>query len=362
MRWIGRWWRQSDHFDWISRYLQAQRMTSVTRFLMAAVAASLGVIPLALLFSAAGPDDTVGVIFACMSCIGGLLSALLWVLRWPTRTESIVFVIVANTSIALICLSYADPRMALLSCTAFAAMAGYIAFFHTAPYTVYNFVVAGTVGLVEAIRLARITDVILAAAAYWLVVILNVAVPFGIQTIVHTLGVDLLRSSRDPLTGLLNRRAFYDKTNSMLEGARDGHLVVAMVDLDRFKTLNDTHGHAAGDQALVVVARSLRDHCPPSAVIGRAGGEEFLIAHLDGVSDPVALGQRLCGAVAALPQQVTASVGTTSVDLGSLDGTPLPQVVEELIISADAAMYDAKHAGGNKARYRSQQVRSGETP
>jgi diguanylate cyclase (GGDEF)-like protein len=352
MRWVGQWWRQSDHFDWISGYLVARKMTAFTRTLMTAVAASFGLIPLVLLFSPAGPVGHVGTALACLSGIGGMACALLWVMRWPSRTESIAFVVISIVSIALACLAQPDPRMGLLACTAFAAMAGYIALFHTAPYMLFNFFVAGTIGFVEAFRLARATDVILAATTYWLMLMLNLAVPFGIQTIVHTLGIDLLRSDRDPLTGLLNRRAFYDRTIGMLEHAREGELTIAMVDLDRFKSLNDTHGHAAGDKALVVVSRSLRENCHASAVIGRAGGEEFLIACLDGASDPSALGRQLCVALASLPQRLTASVGTTSVELLSLADLPVRDVVEQLINSADAAMYEAKREGGNKACHR----------
>ena len=68
----------------------------------------------------------------------------------------------------------------------------------------------------------------------------------------HALGVDLLNADRDPLTGLLNRRAFFFERAGQLvvtQGFAGAHLVVAMIDLDRFKLLNDTEGHAAGDRS-----------------------------------------------------------------------------------------------------------------
>jgi Diguanylate cyclase, GGDEF domain len=82
-------------------------------------------------------------------------------------------------------------------------------------------------------------------------------------------------------------------------------------------------------------------------VIGRAGGEEFVIADIDSVTNPAEMAERLRQAIAGLPMQITASIGTasapvdTDIDRGLIDG---------LVGAADAAMYDAKRAGGNRIR------------
>ena len=126
-----------------------------------------------------------------------------------------------------------------------------------------------------------------------------------------------------------------------------------MIDLDRFKMLNDTEGHAAGDRALIAVAHVLRERTHHGAVVGRSGGEEFLVA--DVFVDPrsVPLGGRLCDGVAALPYAITASVGTAGARCDQIleSGDP-NQVIGELIAAADAAMYDAKRNGGNQSRQR----------
>ena len=85
-----------------------------------------------------------------------------------------------------------------------------------------------------------------------------------------------LQAATDGLTGLLNRRSFEQKVAALLE--RGGPLSLAMADLDHFKALNDTYGHATGDRALVLFAEILRSSFRSQDVIGRHGGEEFVIA------------------------------------------------------------------------------------
>lgn len=169
----------------------------------------------------------------------------------------------------------------------------------------------------------------------------------------HALGVDLLRAAGDPLTGLLNRRAVYQQIEQLLTAHRDlhVHLAVAVVDLDDFKQLNDSHGHAIGDEALVAVAHALRAGAGENAVVGRLGGEEFLLAELLEVGRIDDWAQRMCTAVDVVPFPVTASVGVAAVCL------PLPAdddgqtVIHMLIGVADHAMYSAKRAGGNQFRH-----------
>jgi hypothetical protein len=130
---IGDWWRQSDHFDWIIGYLRARRMTGHAGAIMTVTSASFGAMPLLLLLSPYGPTGAVHVSFAFVAGAGGLACALLWGLRRPSRRTSLAFVLLAGASNTLFCLSQPDPRIALLVCSGYATIAGYIAFFHTAP-------------------------------------------------------------------------------------------------------------------------------------------------------------------------------------------------------------------------------------
>jgi diguanylate cyclase (GGDEF)-like protein len=350
IRW---WWRQPDHFDWLVAYLRVRRMTTTTRGVLVAVTLCLAVVPLSMLFGSAPPVGRLGTTMSVLAGVGGLATALLWVFRFPTKNQSIAFSITASASIALAVVAQSDPLTAILGCTAFATISGYIALFHTAALMVANLVIVLSVSAVPAVALVHTDGAIRAASAYGVMLVVNIAVSYGVQIIVHTLGVDLLKADRDPLTGLYNRRAFYRRTAGLATANGDeGHLLIAMIDLDKFKRLNDTHGHTEGDLALAAVGRALRDHAPHGSVIGRAGGEEFLVA-VDVVdAGPNDIGQSLCDAIEALPFPITASVGSACAPFDDVRAGDSPYaVITTLIDAADTAMYEAKRNGGNQTRH-----------
>jgi diguanylate cyclase (GGDEF)-like protein len=171
--------------------------------------------------------------------------------------------------------------------------------------------------------------------------------------------IDLLRAdlaeqaSRDPLTGLHNRRHVLEHFAPLLAAAKaaGGTLAVALFDIDYFKSVNDDYGHLVGDAVLVALARRIQERAPADALVARWGGEEFFVA-LPGADARTALsiaddlrlrcaqdtiqveswtiGCTLSGGVAAYP-----SSGTT---------------MDELFHAADLAMYEAKNAGRNAVR------------
>jgi diguanylate cyclase (GGDEF)-like protein len=276
--------------------------------------------------------------------------AVLWLFRWPSRMQSIVFSLASSACITSACLVQSEPRAGLLGCTAFAVLGGYIAFFHTAPYMAANFVVAGGAAAVLAVRLIPSYDGVLATCAWLLIMLLNVAFPLAAQSLVQMLGSDLRRSSRDALTGLLSRRAFYQAANNLLihSRTRRSSFGVAIIDLDNFKRINDTRGHLVGDQALAEVGAVLRLNCPSSSVIGRIGGEEFVVADTLASPDLYGMAERSREAIATLGFSITASIGIAVAAMGPAFEPSERQVIERLIRSADAAMYEAKRAGGNR--------------
>jgi diguanylate cyclase (GGDEF)-like protein len=216
----------------------------------------------------------------------------------------------------------------------------------------YNFAVASVIGAVEAIRMAAQVNIVAALASYSVLLLLNLAVPFGVQVVVHVLGTDAVRAERDQLTGLLNRHAFQQRAKARLDQGRGqvAHFVITVIDLDRFKQLNDNYGHNTGDDALASVARALRDTTDDTAVICRSGGEEFVIADIWHPDEIGRRAQQLCEVIAALPFSITASVGTAGVHPAYPAGNSGDLLVE-LIAAADAAMYVAKRRGGNQARH-----------
>ena len=351
MKWLAAWWRQPDHFDWLTGYLQSQGLSRNARRVFAGLAASLALYPADVLF---GPRSfwPVELVASILIAAVGLGVAAVWLSRWPTRRQSVVFTTAGSLCIATGSLLQHNPFVALLAAAAMAIPGGYFAFFHTAKYMAANFLLACTVGAVQVARLAAAGQAMLGVNGYCLLLELNVIVPFAIQAIVRALGVDLLRTDRDPLTGLLNRRAC-DRAivGRILSSGDHSYLAVAMLDLDRFKDLNDSKGHAAGDEALVAVARALTTVCSETALIGRVGGEEFLVADIVKTQQPPEWSRLLCGAVATAASPVTASVGTAILALGTVGSDDAEQAYRLLVAHADTAMYEAKRHGGNHARH-----------
>ena len=156
-------------------------------------------------------------------------------------------------------------------------------------------------------------------------------------------------ANRDFLTGLYNRRRFFEKAEPLYRRAAKGELqiVVAMIDADHFKNINDTFGHQVGDDALVEIAATLRDQVGSSGLVARYGGEEFVCLHvLDGTVDPLECLDQIRLGIAAIELYsdvrrvaVTASIGATQALHGNLD---------QMLAAADRAVYAAKKAGRNR--------------
>jgi|GEM_PF-3032255 len=159
-------------------------------------------------------------------------------------------------------------------------------------------------------------------------------------------------SRTDPLTGLNNRREFQRAFTSQLDATvRDGtRMCVVMIDLDHFKEVNDSHGHAAGDNVLKSFARLLRSSTRTSDLIGRLGGEEFgVVLRRTDVKGAVEVVKRIRKALAGIsfhdsaqgPFQVTMSAGISTFPDNGKD-------LEELLTIADNALYEAKHEGRDR--------------
>ena len=155
----------------------------------------------------------------------------------------------------------------------------------------------------------------------------------------------------DPLTGLLNRRSFFEEARRELAWVqRTGQpAALILLDLDLFKRINDTYGHAAGDAVLCEVAALLRTDRRVTDVLGRLGGEEFaLLVRGASLDDGWALAERLRAQLAALEVDHEGRIATTT---GSFGVAPLrsdDRVPDEAVQRADAAMYAAKRGGRNR--------------
>ena len=156
------------------------------------------------------------------------------------------------------------------------------------------------------------------------------------------------RALRDPLTGLTNRAGLIEALQRKLAGKADAdqRFAVLYLDLDGFKPVNDTFGHAAGDELLKIVGRTLRQVVSPADLIARIGGDEFVVL----VSDPsidhaLALGERIIEMITApvvLPGGARVHIG---MSIGIAAAPEHGSDAEALLFAADAALYDAKSSG-----------------
>ena len=158
-------------------------------------------------------------------------------------------------------------------------------------------------------------------------------------------------STRDELTGLYNRRGFAGLAEHRFKvaGRQGGDVTLLFADLDNLKTINDTHGHLAGDRTIRDAARVLADSCRGSDIVARLGGDEFAVLLADSGSEGAAV------IMARIEQQISrynadggVPVLSLSIGVGSCAGGETC-TIDELIARADAAMYESKlrrHAAG----------------
>ena len=160
---------------------------------------------------------------------------------------------------------------------------------------------------------------------------------------------------RDGLTGLYNRRHTEETLKEELAQAGDAHpVVVVMIDLDRFKNVNDTHGHLTGDHVLCEFSRMLQHVAPDEAVLGRYGGEEFVVILPNATTDDgVRFAEELLGQARecnfcedTTPLRLTLSAGIACQTTQVTES----QDFDRLLDRADQALYAAKRAGRDRYR------------
>jgi diguanylate cyclase (GGDEF)-like protein len=231
-----------------------------------------------------------------------------------------------------------------------AVTGAYIGFFHSAAALLANSVIAVSTAAIIAYRLSQYAGPTTALAVFWLTWLITIALPVGVRGTTHAMRQYAIQSDHDALTGLLNRRGFANTINRHLTSRPSrrsiDHLIVMMLDLDDFKRLNDTHGHATGDAVLKRVAGLLVQYSPEDAAICRAGGEEFLVAFTSPTDDVSTVTADLCAAIGDWCPNITASIGVASAELQSTS-TDAQTLTDLLVNAADAAMYEAKRRGGN---------------
>jgi diguanylate cyclase (GGDEF)-like protein len=163
---------------------------------------------------------------------------------------------------------------------------------------------------------------------------------------------ELRRLARtDPLTGVLNRMALDEKASALFRqsASRQPGCAALMIDADHFKAINDRFGHAGGDGVLATLARAIAGQLRAGDILGRIGGEEFLILLPDTAIDgAIALGEKLRAAVENLRLELAGEPQAITISVGVAARTPDDRQPGMLIDRADRALYAAKRDGRNR--------------
>lgn len=161
-------------------------------------------------------------------------------------------------------------------------------------------------------------------------------------------------SYRDPMTQAHNRRYFYEQSSKMLSLAkRDKHdLCVIILDIDKFKAINDNYGHSVGDDVIIMLANSLQEHVRTSDVVARFGGEEFVILlYNSNLSDAQIVAEKIRDDVKSLQIKINDEETlkfTVSLGVAQYSDNLDTHDIEHTITRADKCLYVAKESGRDK--------------
>lgn len=159
------------------------------------------------------------------------------------------------------------------------------------------------------------------------------------------------QANSDPLTSLGNRRWLHETAGGLFRRAARlrRRVIVIMFDLDHFKSINDTHGHAVGDDVLIGVAKIAQSQLRPEDLLARIGGEEFCVVLVDdGTERPNSAAARLRISIEAWQPAVTSGTLPITASFGVYNGDPSAETLSEMMNMADDQLYRAKAMGRNQ--------------
>lgn len=209
--------------------------------------------------------------------------------------------------------------------------------------------------ILDRMEAARRDVILVTLAAAGIAGTILLAVFWGAQRRLTRQTARLLEAERrDALTGMLNHGSLVQLLAEAVEKVRadNGRLTIALLDIDNFRLLNDTHGHTAGDAALLTVGRMLDDTTPPAGIIGRYGPDEFLVVSSPDDAD----------AVLGWMEQLRANLAEASLQFGDSERLPVTVTIgicsyptdaaaaTELLSRATTALGEAKASGGDSIR------------
>lgn len=356
---VGTWWHEPVDYPGQVQYFARQSLASAIRVLIGSGIGLMALISLVVLLPDAERNSSASYVAVWLFAALTTVWAIAWCARtWPSRRVSRAFIVTADCGITAVALAGSTWSTGLFALNCFALISVYLMFFDGAKALTLHaaLILATTTAFISQLpvdgHLTRtsLTATILGA------VLPTILTPLGIQFGIWTLRNDAIESVADPLTGLLNRRGLHLHFAVLLNAHRTtgAALTVIVVDLDRFKDINDKYGHPTGDEVLIQCAQRIKSTVDPSALVARVGGEEFVVVHHGDPDHADEVPEQIGRAIAAPGEQpaITASLGVTIVahkHFAAPDADHA-RLLDDVIARADTAMFDAKHAGGNAIR------------
>lgn len=356
------WWSEPVDYAAQVQYFSKRSMSEAIKVLIGVGTGIDIVIALAISRLAPGSDGLVSQAGVAFFAVVSMFWVFVWCFRpWPSRTMSLAFVVSSDIGIALVALQNPTWLTGLFGFGAFALISVYLLFFDGPKALVLHvvWILVSTTLFALQVGYGAPLDRFVFAAYTLTAVCPVVSAPIGIQFGIWSLRNDANESVTDPLTRLLNRRGLHLHFADLLRAqpTRAKHLAVMVVDLDRFKEVNDSFGHAIGDDVLIRCARRIRSAVRGRALVARMGGEEFVIIDVTEPGKTQLITERVRGAIAAPADRapVTASIGVTHVALANFvaPGVDPVTLLDTIISNADHAMLDAKRHGGNTTIHKS---------
>ncbi|MHA0285392.1 diguanylate cyclase [Mycobacterium sp. C3-094] len=347
---LRQWWHQRDDYDWRIDFLRTRALLPILRYLIAGIGAVLGLLSAINAVAPPMADSALVRVGWAVVSLGSLVWAVRWAMRpWPTLRESTALLTYVDILITLSTLLFGDPNLAMSGMPLLLCAGAYVVFFHGPRLHLVHIgwcvlAVGGVAVWLAADTAVGGVQVAVSRAVIALVVTACIlpALQFGFWLLQGS----SKQSLTDPLTELTNRRGLSVAMKQLNERAPAGaDLCALLIDVDGFKAVNDTLGHAVGDEVLIRIARRIRQSVRSDAVVVRWGGEEFLVVDRIPAAQAGTVAERVRAAVAAPAQPtVTASIGVAATTASGATGTDLIDVIS----AADAAMYEAKARGGDR--------------
>ncbi len=344
-------WFDPVDYEWQIDYLRSRHLLAWARLVVSGGGALIACTAVLSLLGPTTQFRAHGQVV--MAALG--IAALLWAVRWaafpwPGRIESLAMVGAADIGVAIAGFTHADLVLGVATANLFAVIGCYVLVFHDARTMLLHiaFTTTTIVAMVVVCGMETNPQIMALAAAKALIAItLNAFLLPMVQITYRMLRNSADESTIDTLTGLHNRRGLDHALLLAAQQTTDTPWVVLFVDVDELKSINDTFGHAKGDDVLRIVAQLLARAVDDHGMACRSGGDEFVLALRTPTSahtwpdvDAAIVAERIRRGV----EQETGGVATVSIGISY---APTVVGVTSAIEFADRAMYAVKQSGGN---------------